>query len=51
MTGRKKITLETILPQSDDECFDPSDEGIEETVKIQSSSDEDDFNNFFNDTE
>lgn len=49
--GKKKITLETILPQSDDECFDPSDEGIEETVKIQSSSDEDDFNNFFNDTE
>lgn len=47
--GKKKITLETILPQSDDEYFDPSDEGIEETVKIQSSSDEDDFKNFFND--
>lgn len=49
--GKKKITLETILPQSDDEYFDPSDEGIEETVKIQSSSDEDDFKNFFNDAE
>lgn len=46
--GKKKITLETILPQSDDECFDPSDEGIEETVKAQ-ISDEDDFKNFFND--
>lgn len=44
--GKKKITLETILPQSDDECFDPSDEGIEETVKAQ-TSDEDDFKNFF----
>lgn len=49
--GKKKITLETVLPQGDDEYFDPSDEGIEKTVKIQSSSDEDDFNNFFNDTE
>ena len=48
--GKKKITLETILPQSDDECFDPSDEGIEETVKAQ-TSDEDDFKNFFNDAE
>lgn len=48
--GKKKITLETILPQSDDECFDPSDEGIEETVKTQ-ISDEDDFKNFFNDAE
>lgn len=48
--GKKKITLETILPQSDDECFDPSDEGIEETVKGQ-SPDEDDFKNFFNDAE
>lgn len=48
--GKKKITLETILPQGDDECFDPSDEGIEETVKDQ-SSDEDDFKNFFNDAE
>lgn len=47
---KKKITLETILPQSDDECFDPSDEGIEETVKAQ-TSDEDDFKNFFNDAE
>lgn len=44
--GKKKITLETILPQNDDEYFDPSDEGIEETVKIQSSSDEADFKNF-----
>ena len=48
--GKKKITLETILPQSDDEYFDPSDEGIEETVKGQ-SPDEDDFKNFFNDAE
>lgn len=48
--GKKKITLETILPQGDDECFDPSDEGIEETVKDQ-SSDEDGFKNFFNDAE
>lgn len=48
--GKKKITLETILPQSDDEYFDPSDEGIEETVKAQ-TSDEDDFKNFFNDAE
>lgn len=44
--GKKKITLETILPQNDDEYFDPSDEGIEETVKIQSSSDEADFKDF-----
>lgn len=48
--GKKKITLETVLPQSDDEYFDPSDEGIEETVKGQ-SPDEDDFKNFFNDAE
>lgn len=48
--GKKKITLETILPQSDDEYFDPSDEGIEEMVKAQ-TSDEDDFKNFFNDAE
>ena len=48
--GKKKITLETILPQSDDEYFDPSDEGIEETVKTQ-TPDEDDFKNFFSDAE
>ena len=48
--GKKRITLETILPQSDDEYFDPSDEGIEETVKTQ-TSDEDDFKNFFGDAE
>ena len=47
--GKKRITLETILPQSD-EYFDPSDEGIEETVKTQ-TSDEDDFKNFFGDAE
>ena len=48
--GKKKITLETILPQSEDEYFDPSDEGIEETVNTQ-TSDEDDFKNFFDDAE
>lgn len=48
--GKKKITLETVLPQGDDEYFDPSDEGIEETVKGQ-FPDEDDFKNFFNDAE
>lgn len=48
--GKKKITLETILPHGDDEYFDPSDEEIEETVKTQ-TSDEDDFKNFFNDAE
>lgn len=48
--GKKKIMLETILPQGNEEYFDPSDEGIEETVKTQ-TSDEDDFKNFFNDAE
>lgn len=48
--GKKRITLETILPQGDDEYFDPSDEGIEETVKTQ-IPDEDDFKNFFGDAE
>lgn len=42
--------LETILPQGNEEYFDPSDEGIEETVKTQ-TSDEDDFKNFFDDAE
>ena len=49
--GKKKIMLETILPQGNEEYFDPSDEGIEETVKIQSSSNENDFKNFFDDAE
>ena len=49
--GKKKITLETILLQGNEEYFDPSDEGIEETVKIQSSSNENDFKNFFDDAE
>lgn len=49
--GKKRITLETILPQGNEEYFDPSDEGIEETVKIQSSSNENDFKNFFDDAE
>ena len=48
--GKKKIMLETILPQGNEEYFDPSDEGIEETVKTQ-TSDEDDFKNFFDDAE
>lgn len=48
--GKKRITLETILPQGNEEYFDPSDEGIEETVKTQ-TSDEDDFKNFFGDAE
>ena len=48
--GKKRITLETILQQGDDEYFDPSDEGIEETVKTQ-IPDEDDFKNFFGDAE
>lgn len=48
--GKKRIMLETILSQGNEEYFDPSDEGIEETVKTQ-TSDEDDFKNFFGDAE